>query len=210
MNETIRPERAGGPVLLLVGTRKVLVDPSPVPASAARHRTHVLVAQGGRCLEFRPGWRSRLFALVWLLAGAVLGGAFTVAAELEQGSPGVAAGSIPLVLGLVCVAVGSALLAGARRFRLDGASGQLTVRLAWSRRTIFLTHILAVQLTDGGSHEGTEVGDGFWTYQLNLVLRGRHEPERLNLTNDADEAFAQQAAVRLAEFLRVPLVDQRG
>ena len=68
-----------------------------------------------------------------------------------------------------------------------------------------LADILAVQLLNGGYHQGDD-GPGYPCWQVNLLVDDEAEP-RWNLTNDANRAAARQHAARPAGFLGVPLLD---
>lgn len=92
------------------------------------------------------------------------------------------------------------------RFQFDRCQGLMTYGRPWSVQTRPLADILAVQVIFGGRHQSSDSG-GYNTYQLNLVFKDPPR-SRLNLSNHSDRQWTQEAGRRLAEFLKVPLLDQ--
>jgi hypothetical protein len=184
------------------------------------------------CLVLEPKKWAAFRHVPLILAGAVGGMAALVYLLLEElrGNADLA-GVLILVIGLV--AVSALLLLGFlaprgfhRWVRFDRRTGLMTIsrrRLGFRQslqvvRSRPLTDIVCVQLLHAGSRsENSEIGEpgtpgsvihqSFRSYQLNLVVDDPDEP-RLNLSSHADAQWMRDAGRRLADFLRVPLVDQ--
>src|SRR5438105_1819446 len=83
---------AGGAAMsratILVGTREIVVDTTPLRGGGANFRTHVLSEPGERQLVLRPGFGFRLFAGIFLVMGCVpmaIGGAMWSAHGRDTG-----------------------------------------------------------------------------------------------------------------------------
>jgi hypothetical protein len=80
-----------------------------------------------------------------------------------------------------------------------------------------MTEVICLQLIYNGFHSDQyEIGDGdqktyqteqYHAYQMNLVLE-REGQSRMNLAHHSDWEWMRRAGGQLAEYLRVPLVDQ--
>ena len=177
--------------LLRVGSREVLVDRAPLKPARRAFVSHFALSQprpGHMVLQ--PVLTARLVA--WALC--LLGGL-----ALAFGILGVRthpAGVLLIVWAVGMIAPGLWLLGPRYRFDLD--EGQLTTWNLCSVRRRLLSHVLAVQLTDGG-------GDNPRTYQLNLVLDDPHQVRR-HLTTAPDYGATLMTGRKLAEFLTVSLV----
>src|SRR5262249_12365132 len=108
-------------------------------------------------------------------------------------------------------------LFGACRVRFDRAAGVMTFGPVWDRRSRPLSDVVAVQLvTQSLLTELTRPPAQFGAdsqkfdvkfYQMNLVLDNA-APPRLSVATYRDQKQARQAGHQLADFLRIPLVDQ--
>jgi hypothetical protein len=121
-----------------------------------------------------------------------------------------------------------AVSSGGRWVTFDRRHGLLTISrrpFGWRRspRVVSsqsLAEVVAVQLVYGGvstsSHPSSLNADQapsiefeYDWYEFNLVLRG-HETPRFNLASGTDWMWMGQAGAEIAQFLGVPLVDQRS
>ncbi|MFM1903153.1 MAG: hypothetical protein RLZZ440_1053 [Planctomycetota bacterium] len=163
-------------------------------------------------LEYHRGLR--ILGLVFLAAGAAMTsvGVF-IGRNLGWPQPHSA---MFLGMGLLFLpCVGIVMIAAQSRWVFLPAAGlyrraSLLNTTAWP-----LDHVVAVQTTFGGVHEGASGGPDspgpgcrMPCFQLNLVLNAPGRPgSRRNLTNLPDRAFVTQAGERLASFLGIPWVD---
>jgi len=162
--------------------------------------SHVLTRSSGEVLCLRP----RTF---FLLLALMFGGG-TLALGTYVLWLGNTAGYFIGAVGGLFVAVFLLLMAFTRRMDFDRTRGELVLRGLFSRRTIPLASIQAVQLIEGGWHGGgNSETPPFFTYQANLVLDNPDEP-RLNLTNTSNWDATWTLANEVAEFLEVPLLNE--
>ena len=105
-------------------------------------------------------------------------------------------------IGLLFALIGLGMFFWFKAFVFDRRRGILTV----GKQTWRLTEILAVQLLFDGRHSSSDTGS-YLTYQLNLVFKDA-EKSRVNISNADDLDWTRKTAVQLAEFLKVPLLDQ--
>ena len=175
-------------------------DPSPIDAPSQSFRDlRVLGIDDGR-FAIGPSLGAWFFG--WFFAA--IGGLVLTASGLKVSSDpsawlAVGVGGLFIVLGL-------AMLIDNRRFVFDLEARQLRVRsvLFGTIRARPLSEIHAVQVIEGGYHEGTgEDAISYDSYQLNLVL-GEGRGGRINLSNHADRAWTVATGARLAAFLGVP------
>lgn len=187
---------------LRVKGRIVEVDTTPLSAASANFRSKTMLQPRDGCLRLRPSGGLLLFAACFAAPGLVMA-TIGFAKVLTESPKWAAALLIPF--GSLFVTVGGSIWLVPRRHEFDCDSGQfVTARLT---KTVVrpLTDILAIQLLDGGWHDGGD-GPGYNTYQFNLILDDAAEPRRC-LSNHANLNATRRDAKRLAEFLGVPLFE---
>lgn len=191
------------PVTLQVGSRPVIVETTPLPATPATFRTTQLRADPQQ-LTFTPdlGWAPRLL-------GAALLGVVMVALVPLLGigvpwSADVNFLAAPLVLFFGLVAAERWLRTS--RFTFDRESRQLRFRLrfSWPRERP-LDGVLAAQVLAGEVYSSDE-GPDYQQYQLNIVLDDAVLP-RLNVSNHPNLEWTRASGRQLADFLGIPLLD---
>jgi hypothetical protein len=216
-------------------TQRLLLDSSPLRRSNpwdAHRRTVEWKQVDADCLVLVPKQWAAFWHVPLLVAGAVgpSTGLVYLLLEMIQGNASLISVLIVvlgLLLMLALLLLGILAPAGCHRWvRFDRRTGLMTISqrpLGFRRslqvvRTRPLTDILCVQLLYAGwQSENVEIGEpgtpgsvihqSYPLYQLNLVVEDREEP-RFNLSSHADVKWMRQASRLLADFLRVPLIDQ--
>jgi hypothetical protein len=129
--------------------------------------------------------------------------------------------SLPFLGFLVFMARSILYGKGPQRFQFDRRKGELLIdrRVGLSKEYHLeagrrLSDIAAIQLLCSGYHSIVHTSDGgpstreqFYTYEMNLVF-GDSQQSRLHLCTHADWKWMRETGQKLAEFLRVPVVDQ--
>jgi hypothetical protein len=215
--------------------RDLPMDDSPLPQANpwdSNRRSVDLKQVNADCLVLEPRRWSSLWHLPLVLAasaGGLAGVVYSVVEELQGNTS---------LIGLLILGIGMLLVVGVfvlgvigppgcrRWIRFDRRTGLMTIsrRPLRLRRTLEveqsrpLTEMAGVQLLYvGWQSENLEVGEpgtpgsvvykSYHSYQLNLVLRDSETP-RLNLISHSDASWMRAAGQQLADFLRVPLVNQ--
>ena len=182
---------------LKVGSRSILVEPTPLLATKANYRTHSLHWASDQHLVLSPSLVNRGLALAFILVGALLLlTAITIpfAGQEALGKAVIAACGSPIFLTI-------GMLSWPRRFAFDAATGQLRTSKLWWKWQRPLRDVLAVQLIEdpGTRPIGT-------TYQLNLVLDDERRP-RVNLSNYTDQQATREVGREVARHLSIPLLE---
>src|SRR5262245_45041057 len=131
---------------LNVGSRRILVEPTPLLVAKSNFRTQSLRWTSDQLLVLKPSAGSRGFALIFILFGAFL--VLTAVTIAASGQEPLGKALIGACGGVVFLAIGMMLWILPLRFEFDAAAGQLrTSRLGgrWQRP---LRDVLAVQLIE--------------------------------------------------------------
>jgi hypothetical protein len=186
-------------VRLTVGSREIVVGAGPLPVRGEVYSDKTLRRAGPDRLVFNPDGVNPL-ALLPLILGGIVSLGVVVGALGGRGVP-----LWPSCGGPLLLALGVWLVVSPWRVEFDRAAG----RVRWSsrpgrRRERPLSDVLAVQLR---YRRGGRRGGG-GRYQVNLVLGDtswtREQVATLLLGGDDSRA----AAAELADFLKVPLLDE--
>jgi hypothetical protein len=225
------PPWASGAETVSLGARQVVVEHSPLPdTQPAGFRDKTLAHPRKGCLELRPNRTARCFGLVWLLLGGLCSiPALGLLLGGWKGFP-LRMAAIVSLMAVCFLALGVyKLVRGGHHFRFDHDTRRVSEGVILVRDVCALGDVLAVQVVFGGRHTALGRTTPFRTYQLNLVLdypweqlagfreegdagvfAGDARSHRLNLTHHPDLVWTRQAGRELADFLRVPLLDQVG
>jgi hypothetical protein len=210
------------------------IDNSPLPKANpwdSNRRSVELKQSDPDCLVLEPRRWAPFWHLSLVLAGTAGGLAGLVYSVIEelQGNRRligllILGTGVLLVLGVLLLGI-LAPSACRRWVRFDRHTGLMISRRPLGLRQTLevvqsrsLAEIVCVQLLYAGwQSEQVEVGEpgtpgsvvykSYHSYQLNLVVRDKATP-RLNLTIHSDATWRREAGQRLADFLRVPLVNQ--
>jgi hypothetical protein len=214
------------PARLQIGDREIAVPTQPLTSESVNRRQVELLAGDPDCFILMPlsgsAWMEWLIGLMlvglvgflWVLGGmAVWEGRWWGLVFLLMSLP---------FLGLLVLLARSTLYGkGPQRFQFDRRQGELIIdrhcglskeyQPEAARR---LSDIAAIQLLYSGYHSIVHTSDSapstheqFYTYEMNLVF-GDSQQSRLHLCTHADWKWMREVGQKLAEFLRVPVVDQ--
>jgi hypothetical protein len=222
MAEQQSPQAIFRPATIQIGPRTFAIETRPLATSADQYRQVELVQPAPDCMVIEPKRRAfGAYLLPYLLAavGAALAPILNVVLEVPYW---VGFGVLLLVLAAYVFVVRQ-ILSSLRWIRFDRRAGLMTVqrkvgfrRRTQTDRTRQLSEVVAVQLLYEGYHsEDQTISDGpggtlyhrFNAYQFNLIIDDPKEP-RFHVTSHSDWQWMRQAGQRLADFLKVPLVDQ--
>jgi hypothetical protein len=186
-------------VLLRIGLETIPVEARPLRVRSSDAGTVALRQRGAACLEVGPSAQGRVFFVFVALLGVGMGTCLCLG-----GPDGPLYCYAGVGIGVVFVAAAVLMELLFRRVRFDRAEGTLSLGSGPLRTTHPLRHVLAVQVVHDTEHV---CSDGSWeVYQLNLVV---DDPDRrrLHVSSNSDAEWTRQTGRRLAEFLRVPLLD---
>ena len=189
-------------------SHEIAAEIEPLQVGASNYKTHALTRVGEELVVLKPSGGHWLFAFIFM----VLGGGMTLAAGYSLSFPGDSrlVGWILGGCGLAFLLVGLAIPLASSRWEFDVREGTARQRrfVGLRQRSWPLDQVLAVQLVEGGWHgQSDSEGSPYFTYQMNLVLNDESQP-RINLTNHANWNATWTVASELAEFLKVPLLDE--
>jgi hypothetical protein len=210
-------------IRLQVGNRELVIDIWPLPVGKVTFESKRLERPAEHLLVLKPALLQvrQLSFFLFFFGGLLLW------ASLYPSNWTVHGRFNPFMVIALCTGIGFLAIAVGiwvlpRRFEFDGAAGRLRVSWPAARRSRPLQEVLAVQLIAdrrrtwewGRTRRAwgvtvPVVGRVRTTLQLNLVLQDDHHP-RMNLMNHTDRKATRAAGVKLAEFLRVPLLDEVG
>jgi hypothetical protein len=213
LDNQVTPPAKSKPVNLPVKSGVLVVEPVPLPTD---FHERFEINDHGLALELRINQAQRLFwtPVGWLLLA--LGGIgiyYAVRDVFHDPTFWQSGRLICLFPALLSIYAGmpAALMPS---YRFDLGIGQFTYRPPWSWRCPMLafytrpvTDIVGVQLVPGPPITYEDENRPIATYQLNLLLDDPLQP-RLNLSAMTDLVWTRRTGHLLAEFLRVPLVDQ--
>jgi hypothetical protein len=213
----------GKVIRLQVGNRELVIDAWPLPVGKVTFESKRLHRPAEHLLVLKPNlFQARFISLFLFFFGGLLFWASLDPANWIRHDRFDPFMVIASCASIVFLAIGVGIWVLPRRFKFDRAAGGMRVSWPESRRKRPLQEVLAVQLIAdfrrtwewGPTRRGIgvslpDVGRARTTLQLNLVLQDDRHP-RMNLMNHADRKATRAVAVKLAEFLRVPLVDEAG
>jgi hypothetical protein len=212
------------------GDRVSTVPTWPMALAGVNRRAVELEAAEGDVLVLGPKrgsrWNGVFLALTILIPGLV-GVGLTMSRFYEEGTT---AGLVFFGVGcfLILGLLGLAFLSWMSRgvwVRFDRQAGLIShsrrpfgfLRAPRVYQTVPMTNVICLQLIYNGFHSDEyEIGDGdrktyrtdqYHAYQMNLVLE-REGQFRMNLAHHSDWEWMRRAGGQLAEYLKVPLVDQ--
>jgi hypothetical protein len=214
------------PARLQIGDREIPVLTQPLSHESRNRRQVELLTDEPDCFILMPlpgsawmGWLMGLMLVglvgfLWVLGSMALWeGAWWGLVFLLMSLP---------FLGIVVLMARSALYGkGPQRFQFDRRKGELIIerRHGLSREYQAeanhpLSDISAIQLLYSGYHSivhtsdsGPGTNEQFYTFEMNLVFGGAQQ-SRLHLCTHGDWKWMRETGQILAEFLRVPVVDQ--
>jgi hypothetical protein len=212
------------------GDRASTIPTWPMPLAGVNRRTVELETTEGGVLVLGPKrggrWSGVFLALTVLIPG-LIGAGLTMGPLLEEGTTSglvfVGLGWV-VILGLLGLAFLGWMSSG-NWVRFDRQAGLISKsrrpfgfrRAPRVYQTVPLADVTCLQLIYNGFHaDAYEIGGGdqktygtdrYHAYQMNLVLE-REGQSRMNLAHHSDWEWMRRAGGQLAEYLRVPLVDQ--
>ncbi len=214
------------PARLQIGDREIPVPTQPLSHESRNRRQVELLTGDSDCFILMPlrgstwiGWLmglmlAGLVSLLWVLGGMALwGGGWWGVVFLIMSLP---------FLGIIVFMTRTTLYgAGPQRFQFDRRKGELIIdrRRGLSKEyqpesVRSLSDIAALQLLYSGYHSfvhtsdsGPSTNEQFYAYEMNLVF-GDSRQSRLHICTHADWKWMRDTGQKLAEFLRIPIVDQ--
>jgi hypothetical protein len=214
------------PARLQMGDREIPVPTQPLSYESRNRRQVELLTGDPDCFILMPlpgsvwiGWLMGLMLVglvgfLWVLGSMALwGGGWWGLVFLFMSLP---------FLGIVVLMAKSTLYGkGPRRFQFDRRKGELIIDRRQGLSNAYqpeairrLSDIAAIQLLYSGYHSivhtsdsGPSTNEKFHTYEMDLVF-GDSQQSRLHLCTHADWKWMREMGQKLAEFLRVPVVDQ--
>jgi hypothetical protein len=218
------------PARLQIGDREIPLPTQPL-SYVSQNRRQVELLTGDRdCFILMPlprsAWPVWLFGIMlavpvglcWVFGGmALLAGRWWLALFFLLVSI--------LPLGIAVLIARDALYGkGPQRFAFDRRKGELTICRRRGLRKEYepeairrLSDIAAIQLLYSGYHSlvhtwdsggsGGTMSEQFYTYEMNLVFWDAQQP-RMHLCTHSDWEWMREMGQKLAQFLRVPVVDQ--
>ena len=185
---------------------KLPVDATPLTAMTTRWERVSITRPGPTLLRIEPYRRTFIYslAIAALTALATLPPAFRflLGSRATVDPNSLLAGSVILI-----VSLGAASLC--RSFTFDLGTAVFSATRWFGSTTRPIADIKAIQLITGRYHacERDSISTGYTSYLLNLVLQVEGELTRMLLTDAGQLDSVRAAAVELAGFLNLPLVD---